>query len=110
MNLYDKYLEATGLKYEDLSPAERETFNQAVFSIKNLSIADLREYISDMKNTIALQLSEVTGSEDADIEKDLVLKARLKNYILLEAFLTAPEKAEKALNKQLENIKPQKGV
>jgi hypothetical protein len=96
--------------YDNLSITERETFNQAVFSIKNLSIADLKEYISDMKNSIALQLTDITGGKEEDLEKDLILKARLKNYILLEAFLTVPDKAEKALKKSLENIKPQKGL
>ena len=62
-----------------------------------------------MKNSIALQLSDLTDVNEDSFTKDILLKARLKNYILLEAFLTAPDKAEKALRDKLKNIKPQKG-
>jgi hypothetical protein len=108
MNLYDKYLEEAGIKYEDLNPAEKETFNQKTFDIKNLSVADVKQHIIDMKNAVALQVSDIHDTEE-DLEKDLILKARLKNYILLEAFLTSPDRAEKALRDSLQNIKPQKG-
>ena len=108
MNLYDKYLEEEGLKYEDLNPLEKETFNQKAFDIKNISVADIKQHIIDMKNAVALQLCDIHDTEE-DLEKDLILKARLKNYILLEAFLTSPDRAEKALKEALQNIKPQKG-
>jgi len=108
MNLYEKYLEEEGIKYEDLNPTEKETYNQKVFDIKNITIADLKQHIIDMKNSVALQLSDITDT-DEDVEKDIMLKARLKNYILLEAFLTAPDKAEKALRDSLKNIEPLKG-
>ena len=108
MNLYDKYLDELGIKYEDLNPVEKETFNQKAFDIKNFSITDVKQHVIDMKNAVALQLSDIHDTEE-DLEKDLILKARLKNYILLEAFLTSPDRAEKALKEALQNIKPQKG-
>jgi len=108
MNLSDKLLEEMGLKYEDLNLTERETYNQQVFNVKNITIADLKEHINDMKNSVAMQLSDLTNV-DEQYDKDIFLKARLKNYILLEAFLTSPDKAEKALKDSLANIKPLKG-
>jgi hypothetical protein len=106
MNPLDKILEEYGLKYSDLNVAERETYNQQFFNVKNFSVEDLKVHITEMKNSIALQLTDVRWFH---IFKTLELKARLKNYILLEAFLTTPEKAEKALRDSLKNIKPQKG-
>jgi hypothetical protein len=106
MNSFDKILEDYGLKYEDLNIEERETYNQQSFSIRDLSKEDIKQHIVDMKNSISLQLTDIRGFH---IFKDLILKARLKNYILLEAFLTSPEKAETALRNSLKNIKPQKG-
>ena len=108
MNLSDKILDEMGLRYEDLNIAERETYNAQAFDIKNITINDLKEHIGDMKNAVAMQLSDLTNI-DEDYDKDIFLKARLKNYILLEAFLTSPDKAEKALKDSLKNIKPQKG-
>lgn len=108
MNLYEKFLEDEGIKYEDLNAVEKETFNQKAFDIKNITIADLKAHITDMKNAVALQLCDLTDT-DEEVEKDLILKARLKNYILLEAFLTTPDRAEKALRDSLKNIQPQKG-
>lgn len=108
MNISDKLLEELGLKYEDLEPAERDTYNQGVFNVKTISIADLRDHIVDMKNAIAIQLSSLLDTTE-ETEKDLWLKAKLQVYLQLEAFLTAPDKAEKALRDQLKNIKPQKG-
>lgn len=59
----------------------------------------------DMKNSIALQLSDLLVLDEQSKEKDRLLKARLKNYLVLEAFLTSPEKAEKALRDSLKNLK-----
>jgi hypothetical protein len=108
MNLYDKYLEELGIKYEDLNPVEKETFNQKAFDIKNISVADIKQYVVDNKNAVALQLCNIMDTTE-DAEKDLILKARLQNYILFEAFLTSPDRAEKALKDSLKNIQPQKG-
>lgn len=100
-NLKDKILEEYGLKFEDLNIEERETYNSSYFDIKSITLQDLKQHITDMKNAVALQLCDVAS----DIDKDRSLKARLKNYILLEAFLTAPEKAEQALRSGLEGAK-----
>ncbi len=106
-NLLDKVLEEYGLNYEDLNIEERETYNQKMFDVKNLTVADLLVHIQDMKNAIALQLSDVPDDEE---HRDLnsKLKARLKNYLVQEAFITSPDKAEKAIRDALKNVKPKK--
>jgi hypothetical protein len=101
MNPLDKILNDYGLKYEDLNIEERDTYNQANFKLKEMTVADIRKYVSDMKNSIALQI--------CDVEYDVALKARLKNYILLEAFLSSPDAAEKALRDAMATLKLQKG-
>lgn len=104
MNLLDEILNENGLRYEDLNTAERETYRQSVFSLKSLTIGDLKEAIIDMKNSIAMQLSDTPDTEE-HFDTNRKLKARLKNYLLLEAFLTTPDKAERALRQGLEAIK-----
>lgn len=105
MNLLDKLLEEKGISYEQLNPAEKETYNSKNFDIPTLTLGDLKENVFYMLISIAEQLSSQLVVTDEDKAKDSMLKARLKNYILLHSFLTAPEKAEKALRKQLENLK-----
>lgn len=97
-NIMDRVLEEHGLNYEDLNPAERETYNKSNFQIKTINIGDIKNNISYMKNSIALQLCDTDGKD----VNDKLLKARLKNYILLQSFLLAPEKAQEALNKRLD--------
>lgn len=103
MNPLDKLLEEAGLSYEDLNVMERETYNAKSFDIRSITTNDIKENILLMKNSIAMQLCDVNPSlwdiltKSNVWVKDQSLKARLKNYILLESFLLAPEKAEKAL-------------
>jgi len=104
INLMDRILEEYGLNYEDLNIEERNTYQQQAFNLKNITVEDIITYIRDMKNAVALQLTDVPDDkEHGDLNSKL--KARLKNYILQEAFLTAPDKAEKALRESLKNVK-----
>jgi len=89
----DKY----GIKYEDLNEVEKETYKQEVFRTQNLTMGDVIENVRYMRDAVSLQLCD-----EEDDSKAKILKARLKNYLLLEAFLTAPEKAQKALERQME--------
>jgi len=101
-NALDRLLKAQGLNYEDLNPEEKLTYNKSSFNLQKLTVSDVKNYVSDMKNSIALQLTD-TPEESVAVRH--ILSARLKNYILLEAFLVRPEKAEEALNRQLEMSK-----
>lgn len=104
INLLDKVLEEYNLSYEDLNIEERDTYNKQVFDLKTLTIGDLVEHIQNMKNAIALQLTDVPDDVE-HIDINCKLKARLKNYLLQEAFLTSPDKAEKSLREALKNVK-----
>lgn len=104
LNIGDRILKEQGLTYEDLNALERETYRQQVFNIKTLSLSDVIQNVIDMKNSIALQLCDIPD-DTLNRDKNSKLKARLKNYLLLEAFLTSPERAEKALRNNLKNVK-----
>lgn len=106
-------LEKFNLNYEDLSAAERETYNQWMQSLaaKTLTVVAIKEYVEQMKDTVEAELAGYTEPKTFwDFlfrkRKDIYRRARLRNYMLLLAFLTGPEKAQKALERSLTNIKP----
>lgn len=99
MNIVDAWLEKKGLKYEELKPAEREVYNSMLETLakSELTPAKLRDHITAMREAVELELTKT----DHNSTQDLFLKARLRNYILLEAFLSGPERAKKALENTL---------
>lgn len=100
--MIDKLLEKYNLKYEDLEKSERETLNTWLnaLSQNELTVVKVKDYISSMRSQVEQELS-TTGFNNT---QDIYLKARLRNYILLEAYLSTPEKAKEALEKALMGI------
>ena len=100
---FDNFLSKFGLKYDDLRGEEREYLVRMVEGIsrKQVTVKDIEGSIRGMIEVVARELS----SESLPRRKDIFLKARLKNYLLLYDILTAPEKAKKALEAQLRNTK-----
>lgn len=98
----DSLLDKFNLKYEDLKPAEQETLHLMLSDLKKneLTVMSIREYITKMKMGVEEELTKV-GHET---RQDIYLKARLRNYILLEAFLVSPEQAQKEIEKALAGI------
>ena len=103
MSLIDDLLKKYNLKYEELTPDERITFHTMLDAIegKSLSIEKIKDFIISMKYAVEQEIVKVGNNN----KQDTFLKARLKNYMLLEAFLTSPEKARKALEQSLQNIR-----
>lgn len=101
--MIDALLEKFNLKYEDLSAEERDTFNGMLSALdeKNLTIEKIKDYIASMKFSVEQELTKIGYNS----KQDLFLKARLKNYMLLSAFLESPAKARAALEQALSNIK-----
>jgi hypothetical protein len=99
----DKFLEALGMKFDDLNSAERDTYFGwlKVLEKQNVKIEDVRSFITHLRQAVdnELALHNLTKSQD------LFLKARLKNLILIEGFLTGPEQARKALESYIHNLK-----
>ena len=97
--MINEILERVGLKYNDLNSAERETLQTWTESLdKNkLTLADVKKHIPAMRDAVERDLTKAKlGSK-----QDLFLKARLRNYMLLEAFLSTPEKAKEALERAM---------
>ena len=101
--MIDELLKKYGLKYEELTPDERTTFHTMLDAIegKTLSIEKIKDFITSMKYAVEQEIVKVGN----DNKQDTFLKARLKNYMLLEAFLTSPEKAKKALEQSLQGFR-----
>ncbi len=101
--MIEELLKKYGLKYEELTAEERTTFHTMLDAIegKSLTIEKIKDFIISMKYSVEQELVKTKN----DTKQDFFLKARLKNYMLLEAFLTSPEKAKKALELSLSGFK-----
>ncbi len=102
MNVLDEFVEKLGLKYEELTAVERDTYQKMYSSMQTteITILTLREHIGALRDSVEQELEKYDNSK----YQDLLLKARLKNYRLLEAFLTSPERAKKALERSMSGL------
>jgi len=100
--MLNQILEKIGLKYDDLTPDERDTLNEwsENLSKKGLTISDVKGYISSMRDSVEEKLTKT----DLNTKQDLLLKARLRNYMLLDAFLGSPEKQKEVIEKQISGL------
>jgi len=96
------FLKQKNINYEDLTPQEKETLKNwyKTLAENKLTLEKVKEYIASMKNSVETELADYNLPK----EKDLLLKARLKNYIMLYEFMTLPEKAKKYLEQSLNNL------
>lgn len=111
--MLDQLLQRLGLKYEDLSAVEKETLNNwlQVLNKNELSVDKIREYVGTMRESVETELSNHRSGFIKrlwDGDRDTILKARLRNYMLLDAFLSSPEKAKKQIEKTMAGIVPKK--
>lgn len=76
-------------------------------STAQLSVQDVKQYLAQMIESVE---RELTGFENPPLtfaslffrsRREVHLKARLHNYVLLRDFLTAPERARSYVEKQL---------
>jgi len=104
----DDILKPTGLDYEKLTNEERETLHSwlNVLNKSKLTLEGVKTYIASMKDAVEKELTKHT----LDYNQDVFLKARLRNYLLLEAFLSTPEKAKQAIERQMAGMIERKGV
>ena len=100
--MMDELLKRFNLKYDDLTSLERETLNSWLEALdKNqITLEGVKAYVSSMRDSVEQELTQ-TGHNS---KQDIFLKARLRNYLLLEAYLSTPEKAKKALEKSIAGI------
>ena len=108
MSIAEKLLERMGIKYDDLTPQERETYNDMLKGLQKsvLTPEKIKSHITTMKQSVEQELSKT----DHNTKQDIFLKARLRNYLLLEAFLLSPEQAQQQLEQALAGLVPAKGL
>ena len=92
-----------GVNIEKLTADEKQTYFTMLDAVRDsqLSIEKLRDYIIQMRSAVEQELTK----HDLESKQDLFLKARLKNYMLLESFLISPEKAKKAYDEMVAMIR-----
>lgn len=109
MNLVDKWLKQYNLKWEDLSPEEHESLLKKLKTVETseLTVDDVRQVVEEMKTIVEMELAthEVTNST-----QDIFLKARLKNYLILLAFLSKTKNPKEELERTLASIGHSKGT
>jgi hypothetical protein len=95
-------LKDRNINYEELNTAERETLETWLKAAQGteMTVQKVSEYLQAMKDAVANELA----THSLPREEDIFLKARLKNYILLLAFLSTPDKAKKALEDAIKRI------
>jgi hypothetical protein len=110
--MIEEILSKSGLKIEDLNAAERQTLFDKVQSMatKVLTVEDIKETITQMKDSVEAELAGYSEPKTVwdflfSKRKDIYRRARLRNNMLLLAYLSGPEKAKKAIEQSLQNIK-----
>lgn len=104
-------LERLGLSYEDLNEAEKATLTGWVDGIakKDMDIDDVREHIRNMIYAVEAELADTEEFTWVFIwrvvnPKSVSLRARLKNYVMLEAFMSTPDKARSWMEQHLQQL------
>lgn len=96
-------INTNGVNYDEMTKEEQKTLHEWLdaFRKNELTVAGIKSYIVTMRDSVELELTNTSISS----KEDIFLKARLKNYLMMEAFLTAPEKAKKYLEQSLNGLK-----
>lgn len=96
------------MKYDDLNDSEKETLQSWLTALQTtaLTIDRIKESISSMKYAVE---QEIIDTPETIFffpnRKQILLKARLRNYMLIEAFLTSPERAKAAIEQSILSLK-----
>lgn len=104
MDLFTQILESFGIKdYDNLTPDEQTTLKGWVDKVEKATITleDIKRGVMVMREVVENELVR----EETQGRKDIYLKARLKNLILLETILNRPEKARAALDSYIQSAK-----
>lgn len=103
--MIDEILSKFHVKYEDLSAIEKETLNSLLNAVQTqtLTTEKIKEAIGTMKRSVENELTDLIKNNHSK-EQDIFLKARLRNFMLLEDMLSGPDKAKRALEIAIANL------
>lgn len=109
--MIDELLKKYNLRFEDLTSEEKTTLLQwhEDWQKGQLTIDKIKFYISAMKDAVEDELSKepvfihflIFKRENPKL---MLLQARLRNYLLLEALLSSEEKAKERIEEALGRI------
>lgn len=109
--MFNEILERVNLKYEDLNKAEKETLQRwgGELKQKTVTLSTVKDNINAMRSGVERELIDEPEFNYIFIfkvpnRKQILLKARLKNYMMLEALLDSPKKAQEALDQAISTI------
>jgi hypothetical protein len=89
-------LTSAGIKdFDELTAVEKESYFKLleVAESGKITLEDFQKNVKKMRESIDYALAV----EDLGVTKDIFLKARLKCYIIFEAFFEKPERAREML-------------
>lgn len=89
-------LHNAGIKdFDGLRDIEKETYFKMlqVAESGKITLEDVKKSVRKMREAVEMALA----TEDLPEKKDIFLKARLKNYLLLESVFDRPERARDVL-------------
>lgn len=111
MNVTEQ-LEDKGIKIDSLTPDEKQTYFSMLKAVEEATLTPekLKDYIHDMREAVERDLIAEPEFNRVlffkfENRKQILLKARLHNYLLLESFLNSPNKAKKAFEDMVGVIK-----
>lgn len=101
MSALHNLLEKLGLKYENLTEAEKKTYQEwsDVLSQPEITIEDLKKFIPTQLDVLEQQQTDYQNSE----KKDLYLKACIRNLKMIQAFILGPEQRKAWVEKNINN-------
>jgi len=110
--MFQSLLEKYNLTYDQLNTSERETVMRwaKALETKTLTPEDIKAHINSLivaleKDLAGLEAPTSLWAWLFTSKRDIYLKARLKNYLLLQDLLSGPERARQFIEAHLQNFK-----
>lgn len=103
-NQVEELLQQAGIRdFDELTAVERETYFQMleVAESGKITLDDFRKHVKRMRESVEFALA----TEEYVQRLDIFYKARLKCYILFEAFFEKPQRAKEMLEQYGKRIK-----
>ena len=112
MELLDQLLENLGVKnHDELEPDEQKVYDKwlKALQVQEISPESIRQHITRMREIVEQKLSEEPEYITVLFfkfrnDKNVFLKARLRNYLMLEAYLTSPQRAKEQLERMVSGM------
>jgi|TARA_Y100000310_G_scaffold33937_1_gene32077 hypothetical protein len=111
MSITERIEEKFGIKVENFNKLEKATYFEMLNKVQKaqLSPDKWRDYIISMRESVERELIKEPEFIRIWIFKfenrnQILLKARLQNYLLMESFLISPQKAQQQLEDMIEGM------